>query len=196
MYFGEVGDNSKTLLTYFTRNGARACGDDENPAEYMLETIGVGSHNKSDIDWHQVWKDSPESQSVRTEIDHIHAEKAAEPVTESGDSSSEFAMPLYYQIQQTTFRVFQQYWRMPNYIWGKLMLGLASSLFIGFSFFLQNSSSAGLQNSIFAIFMLTATLSTLVQQVSSLPKICFENSANLSSDHAKLRPPTFLIRSP
>jgi len=34
------------------------------------------------------------------------------------------------------------------------MLGIMSALFIGFSFYKQNNSSAGLQNTIFGIFML------------------------------------------
>jgi len=35
VYFGEIGENSRTLLNYFESNGAEKCGEDENPAEYM-----------------------------------------------------------------------------------------------------------------------------------------------------------------
>ena len=45
------------------------------------------------------------------------------------------------------------------------MLGVMSALFIGFSFYKQNSSQQGLQNTIFSIFMLTSIFSTLVQQI-------------------------------
>jgi hypothetical protein len=34
VYFGDIGKNSTTLLNYFEANGARKCGNDENPAEY------------------------------------------------------------------------------------------------------------------------------------------------------------------
>ena len=44
-----------------------------------------------------------------------------------------------------------------------------SALFIGFSFYIQNSSQTGLQNTIFGIFMLTTIFSTLVQQASKSP---------------------------
>lgn len=33
VYFGEIGDDSRTLLDYFESNGARRCEDEENPAE-------------------------------------------------------------------------------------------------------------------------------------------------------------------
>lgn len=32
VYFGDIGHNSETLLEYFSSNGARKCGDDENPS--------------------------------------------------------------------------------------------------------------------------------------------------------------------
>ena len=49
-----------------------------------------------------------------------------------------------------------------------------SALFIGFSFYKQNSSQQGLQNQIFSIFMLTAILSTLVQQI--MPRFVIQRS--------------------
>ncbi|KAG9617345.1 putative ABC multidrug transporter, partial [Aureobasidium melanogenum] len=42
VYFGEIGENSRTLLDYFEANGARHCEDDENPAEFMLEIVNAG----------------------------------------------------------------------------------------------------------------------------------------------------------
>lgn len=33
VYFGDIGESSHTLLDYFESNGARKCGDQENPAE-------------------------------------------------------------------------------------------------------------------------------------------------------------------
>ena len=165
MYFGDIGKNSHTLLNYFEAGGARKCGDEENPAEYMLEIVGAGSHHKSAQDWPEVWKASRESNEVQTELDRIHNAKAKEAVSEEG-TTGEFAMPLTSQIYHVTVRVFQQYWRTPSYIFGKIMLCIMTALFVGFSFFRQNGSRTGLQNTLFAIFMVTTTFSTLVQQVS------------------------------
>jgi ABC-type multidrug transport system ATPase subunit len=36
VYFGDIGENSRTLLNYFESNGADKCGDDDNPAEVSM----------------------------------------------------------------------------------------------------------------------------------------------------------------
>lgn len=36
VYFGDIGENSKTVINYFEGQGGRKCGDDENVAEYVL----------------------------------------------------------------------------------------------------------------------------------------------------------------
>lgn len=131
VYFGDIGDNSETLLDYFERNGAPPCGASENPAEYMLDVVGAGPSGKSEIDWPTVWNQSEESGRVKQEIDAMHEEKAQQPVAGEGEgASSTFAMPFTTQIFYVTWRVFQQYWRTPSYIWGKMLLGVMSALFM------------------------------------------------------------------
>lgn len=166
VYFGNIGPNSKTLLSYFEKNGAEKCGEDANPAEYMLTMVGAGASGKSTKDWHEVWKSSEEAKEVQNEIDRIQEEMGREhSCDESAASHSEFAMPFTSQLREVTYRVFQQYWRTPEYIFSKLILGIASALFIGFSFFHANSSLQGLQVVIFSVFLLTAIFTTLVQQI-------------------------------
>lgn len=124
----------------------------------MLTTclVGAGSH-KSNQDWPLVWKESEEAKGVQKELDRIHEEKKHEEVREDGNSTTAYAMPIIAQIKHVTIRVFQQYWRTPSYIYAKFLLGIASALFIGFSFFLENTSVTGLQNTLFGIFMLTSS---------------------------------------
>jgi ATP-binding cassette, subfamily G (WHITE), member 2, PDR len=126
----------------------------------MLDIVG----KKSKFDWPETWKNSQEFKEVLAELDRIHNEKRDQQMTEQGHSG-EFAMPLTSQIYYVAVRVFQQYWRTPTYIYGKFSLGVMSALFIGFSFYKQNSTATGLQNTLFSIFMLTSIFSTLVQQV-------------------------------
>ena len=114
IYFGDIGKNSKTMLDYFERNGAPECDGDANPAEYILEICG----KKSDRDWSEVWKATPEAQAVQGEIDQICESKKNEPPAEQG-LNSQFAMPLTSQMYYVTVRVFQQYWRTPSYVSGK-----------------------------------------------------------------------------
>jgi ABC-type multidrug transport system ATPase subunit len=166
VYFGNIGENSRTLLDYFEANGGRKCGEQENPAEYMLEIVNQGS-NLQGVDWHHVWNASTEREAVIQEIEHIHAEKASHVVAaeEEAGSHSEFAMSFGKQLQAVTARVFQQYWRTPSYILSKFILATAAGLFIGFSFYQANSSLAGMQNVLFAVFMVITIFSTVVQQV-------------------------------
>lgn len=77
-------------------------------------------------------------------------------------------MPVLKQFPIVMQRVFQQYWRMPMYVLAKMMLGLCSGLFIGFSFFQADSSTQGLQNTIFSLFMICAIFSSIVQQIIPL----------------------------
>lgn len=169
VYFGPIGDNSRTLLDYFESHGARKCGDSENPAEFMLDVVNAGTNSKGE-DWFDVWKQSNESQMVQAEIEHIHKEKQDDR-SESDDSvisRSEFAMPFWFQLYQVTYRVFQQYWRMPSYIISKWGLGIAGGLFIGFSFYQAKTSLQGMQTIIYSVFMLCTTFTSFVQQVCLL----------------------------
>ncbi|KAJ5692401.1 CDR ABC transporter [Penicillium macrosclerotiorum] len=169
VYFGPIGEQSRTLLDYFESHGARKCGDSENPAEFMLDVVNAGCNSQGE-DWFNVWKQSKESGLVQTEIDRIHKEKQGQ-VQQSDDSSAshqEFAMPFWFQLYQVTYRVFQQYWRMPSYIISKWGLGIASGLFIGFSFYQAKTSLQGMQTIIYSVFMLCTIFTSLVQQLMPL----------------------------
>ncbi|KAH8590156.1 putative ABC transporter CDR4 [Bisporella sp. PMI_857] len=165
VYFGDIGRNSRVLLDYFESNGAEKCGEDANPAEYMLTMVGAGATGKSTRDWHEVWKNSQEAKDVQTELARIKSEMSQQAQSNESAGQSEFAMPFYSQLVEVTVRVFQQYWRTPGYIYSKILLGVASALFIGFSFFHAEASKQGLQNIIFSIFMITTIFTTLVQQI-------------------------------
>ena len=45
VYHGSLGKDSRQLIGYFERNGAKKCPPSTNPAEYMLEAIGAGDPN-------------------------------------------------------------------------------------------------------------------------------------------------------
>ncbi|EAW07735.1 ATP-binding cassette transporter [Aspergillus clavatus NRRL 1] len=175
VYFGEIGEQSRILLDYFERNGARVCNSSENPAEYMMEIIGAGASGKASQDWSVVWNESPEAKKVQEEINRINHERASASSSDnSATQHGEYAMPFISQLWYVTHRVFQQYWREPGYIWAKIILGAASSLFIGFTFFKPDSSLQGFQDVLFSAFMLTSVFSTLVQQI--MPKFVMQRS--------------------
>lgn len=124
MYFGPVGKDSHILIDYFQRNGAPDCPSGANPAEYMLEAIGAAPGSHTDIDWFQVWRDSPEYEEVHRELEEMKEERSQleQPVAANKTEYYEFAAPFWQQYLATQKRVFEQYWRTPEYIYSKLLL--------------------------------------------------------------------------
>jgi ATP-binding cassette subfamily G (WHITE) protein 2 (PDR) len=151
----------------------------------MLEIVNNGANDEGQ-DWHSVWKSSDMRKTVEREIDEIHHEKQHEEVAGQDEAGAfdEFAMPFGFQLKEVTVRVFQQYWRMPSYVFAKFGLGIAAGLFIGFTFYSSASSLAGMQNFLFAVFMVTTIFSTIVQQVS----YSLSSSLNVSLTLSRFNP--------
>lgn len=167
VYFGKVGKDSKVLTEYFERNGASQCPKDANPAEWMLQVIGAAPGSHTDINWHDTWRKSPEYSEVHKELDRLRDERPKQTTVKTDDKQSyrEFAAPFRVQLWETTYRVFQQYWRTPSYIYSKAALCTLSALFIGFIFFNAPLTQQGLQNQMFSIFLLFTIFGQLVQQI-------------------------------
>ena len=153
VYYGDIGTRSKILTSYFERNGSRSCGSEENPAEWMLDVIGAAPGSQNTIDWPAVWYDSPERQEIKRQLAELKEELSMKPEDNDPKALREFAAPFGQQLKEVTTRVFEQYWRTPSYLYSKVLLCTASSLFIGFSFWMAPTSLQGLQNQLFAIFM-------------------------------------------
>ncbi|SPO03131.1 probable ABC1 transport protein [Cephalotrichum gorgonifer] len=163
VYFGDIGEGSRTLSSYFERHGASPCPPGENPAEWMLEVIGAAPGSTSEIEWHQTWRDSAEYQGVQAELQRLRDNPSA-VVAEDQSSYQEFAAPLWDQLIIVSYRVFQQFYRTPSYIYSKFSLGTCVALFIGLVFLNAPLSIQGLQNQMFAIFQILSVFGQLVQQ--------------------------------
>lgn len=168
VYFGDIGENSETLLSYFRRNGARQCLPSENPAEYILEAIGAGATSEVTENWHSIWKSSPEFTQTNKEIDRLIAELSSDEVKyESRLGDSRFATSYFYQFRHVLVRTAITLWRNLNYIMSKMMLLLSSGLYVGFTFFNVGPSFIGLQNSMFAVLMSLIVSAPLMVQMQS-----------------------------
>jgi ATP-binding cassette subfamily G (WHITE) protein 2 (PDR) len=174
VYYGDVGANSKILVDYFVRNGGPPCPPSANPAEWMLEVIGAAPGSHTDIDWHQAWRNSAEYAEVKRHLAELKSERGQAEALQRTQSAQkredkaayrEFAAPFGQQLIATTKRVFQQYWRTPSYIYSKIILCVSSAIFIGFSLYQMPNTAQGLQNQMFAIFMLMTIFGQLVQQI-------------------------------
>ena len=165
VYFGDVGQNSSILTDYFVRNGARPCGIEENPAEWMLEVIGAAPGSSTEVDWPVAWNESVEKAEVREQLAHMRRELIEKEVEIDSTSLDEYAAPMGLQLVAVTQRVFQQFWRTPSYLYSKTFLCCSTGLFIGFSFWDAPTSMQGIQNQLFSIFMLLTIFGNLVQQM-------------------------------
>ena len=177
VYFGEIGENSKTMTGYFESNGAKPCPPAANPAEWMLEVIGAAPGSHTDIDWFETWRESSEYNAIQRELEGIKLERqSSNPIIDENDAGSyrEFAAPFSVQLRENLYRVFQQYWRTPVYIYAKTALCTLVALFIGFIFFNAPNTVQGLQNQTFAIFNLMTVFGQIVQQ--SMPQFVIQRS--------------------
>ncbi|KIW02434.1 uncharacterized protein PV09_06248 [Verruconis gallopava] len=174
VYFGDIGPNAETLISYFERNGGFPCPKDANPAEWMLEVIGAAPGSHTDIDWFEVWRNSPEYKEVHRELDRLIEEGPSSQALERTQTQqkredkaayAQFAAPFSEQMWEVQKRVFQQYWRTPSYIYSKTLLCLSTALFVGFIFFKAPLTQQGLQNQMLAIFMIFTCFGQLVQQI-------------------------------
>lgn len=167
VYFGDIGENSSTMLNYFERNGAPRCGPDDNPAEYMLDVIGAGATAVSTTDWYNVWKCSPEAAQLQDYINDLHEQGRSHP-RQLNDQYSVFATSWLHQFVALTHRNFQAYWRNPTYIRAKFLLNIAGGLLVGFTFFQATDSLQGTQNKLFSIFLSLVLSVAIVHQLMAV----------------------------
>ncbi|PSN70792.1 ABC-transporter [Corynespora cassiicola Philippines] len=154
VYCGELGDNSQVVLDYFSNYGAPKCNPKENPAEYILEQIGAGAGNKATLDWPSIWNTSSERQDLAAYIHRLETKEGNTTTSISPSLSRPFATSWFFQYRTVQKRLFQQQWRSPTYITGKLAVNVVGGMFMSFTFFKENNSIQGLQNKTFAIFMI------------------------------------------
>lgn len=153
VYFGDIGENSRVMLDYFERNGARTCHKDENPAEYILQAIGAGvSAGKSSVDWADVWRNSQEKRSVKEELDTIQKTIGSQPPSPA--DAREFSTSMGYQLVQVYKRMNRVWYRDTTYNFGRLLNALFVGLFNGFTFYQLGNSASDLTLRIFFVFQI------------------------------------------
>ncbi|KAH6695443.1 ABC-2 type transporter-domain-containing protein [Plectosphaerella plurivora] len=148
VYFGDIGDQAKTIKDYFGRYGA-PCPEEANVAEHMIDVVsGNLSHGKN---WSDVWLQSPEHDAVSTELDRLIADAASKPPA-TNDDGHEFATSMTTQIKLVTQRMNKSLYRNVDYVNNKVALHISSALFNAFTFWKIGSSVGELQMKLFTIF--------------------------------------------
>ncbi|CAI7673956.1 unnamed protein product [Penicillium pancosmium] len=174
VYFGDLGPRMQTLIKYFENKGSIDCPKNANPAEWMLEVIGAAPGSHADRDWAEVWLESPERAQIKQELADMKSELRQKPVPPPTAGYGEFATPIWYQFLICIRRMFQQYYRSPGYLYSKTAMCVFPPIFIGFTFWRMPNTQQGLQNQMFAIFMLLVIFPNLVQQM--MPSFCTQRS--------------------
>ncbi|KAL2789133.1 ABC-2 type transporter-domain-containing protein [Aspergillus keveii] len=166
VYFGDIGQDSQTLINYFRRNGAE-CPSDANPAEWMLDAIGAGqSRHLGNRDWVEFWRESPELAQAKREIVDIKARRAEEARQNQADKvEDEYATPLWHQIKAVCKRTNIVFWRSRKYGFTRLFTHVSISLITGLAFLQLDDSRASLQYRIFVLFNVTIIPIIIIQQV-------------------------------
>ncbi|KAL4772765.1 ABC-2 type transporter-domain-containing protein [Aspergillus nidulans var. acristatus] len=167
VYFGDIGEDSSTLLAYFRRNGAE-CPPDANPAEWMLDAIGAGStRHLGSCDWVEFWRASPERERVKQEIAEIKSRRAEEARQNQATkpAEKEYATPLWHQIKTVCKRTNIVFWRSHKYGFTRLFTHFNISLITGLAFLQLNDSRASLQYRIFVLFNVTVIPIIIIQMV-------------------------------
>ncbi|PYH74263.1 ABC multidrug transporter [Aspergillus vadensis CBS 113365] len=158
VYFGSTGENAQPLLDYLESNGApRTLRQDENAAEYIVEILSSAT-NKHGEAWSDIW-------AKNNQVDPIHEEFASVHTQNNNPTDSkEFATSLHLQFPIVFRRTLQQYWRSPLSILSRILLQISAVLIITFSFYKHGTSISGLQETIFATFMICTLFVPIVHQ--------------------------------
>ena len=128
VYFGDLGEGCKTMIDYFESHGAHKCPADANPAEWMLEVVGAAPGSHANQDYYEVWRNSEEYRAVQSELDWMERELPKKGSITAAEDKHEFSQSIIYQTKLVSIRLFQQYWRSPDYLWSKFILTIFNQL--------------------------------------------------------------------
>ncbi|KAK2768713.1 hypothetical protein FQN54_000569 [Arachnomyces sp. PD_36] len=164
VYFGDIGDNGKTVKDYFAGHGA-SCAPSVNPAEHIIDV--VSGHLSQGRDWNQIWLNSPEHDYTVKELDRLIQDAASKPPG-TVDDGREFATTLWEQTKLVTHRMNVALYRNTDYVNNKFMLHIGSALFNGFSFWMIGDTVSDLQLSLFTIFSFIFVAPGVINQLQPL----------------------------
>ncbi|KAF1992911.1 hypothetical protein P154DRAFT_557972 [Amniculicola lignicola CBS 123094] len=162
VYFGDIGPRSNTLTAYFERSGASPCRTDQNPAEWLLDTL-----DQSTTDWAVAWAGSPERQRVLEDaaLMKTHLASLVDSEGVSGRSVATFAAPFLVQLRLVTMRSILHDWRTPSFLWSKTFTTFFVAFLNGVSVWQSPNSIQGLQNQFFSLFIFFTIFTTHTQLI-------------------------------
>jgi ATP-binding cassette, subfamily G (WHITE), member 2, PDR len=122
MYFGEIGSGGTVVTGYFESHGARPCREQENPAEWLLDIVGAVVGSKNTKNWSEIWRNSTQKKEVKNHVADLTRELSALPTKQDDKARQEYAVSFIAQVWAVTLRTFEQDWRIPSYLYSKILL--------------------------------------------------------------------------
>lgn len=165
VYFGDIGQNAKTIKEYFGRYGA-PCPPEANPAEHMIDVVS-GNGPAHDQDWNQIWLQSPEHDQLSKDLDHMVAEAAARDSGVEHDEN-EFAASMWTQVKLVTHRMNISLFRNTEYVDNKFAMHISLALLNGFTFWMIGDSLTDLQQNLFTVFNFIFVAPGVISQLQPL----------------------------
>lgn len=152
----------------------------QNPAEWIMEITSQSGQDETPIDWEATWQKSERRRQAKRTTANLRDKLSLLGL----DGPHRYEQHLSRQLYCVTIRLFKHNWRTPSYIYSKALLYLdrdsayntirntdfdrqIQALFISFSFWMSVNSVQGLQNQIFALFLLLTIFTNLDQQIIS-----------------------------
>ncbi|KIW01615.1 uncharacterized protein PV09_07086 [Verruconis gallopava] len=188
VYFGDIGKDAQTLLSYFSKHGAH-CPPDANPAEWMLDAIGAGiaprinPDGNPNKDWADTWRESEELASIKQDIIRMKQERSQEVSAALLGEQHEYATPLWHQIKIVCTRQSLSFWRTPNYGFTRLFNHVIIALLTGLCYLQLDDSKTSLQYRVFIIFQVTVLPALILAQVE--PKYAMARMISYREQAAK-----------
>jgi hypothetical protein len=133
VFFGELGDQSKYLISYFESHGAERIDMGDNPANWMLREITSPSNSK---DLAEEYVSSPEYAKLKAQLSEV--KETTSPALEI-TFPTRFAAPAEARQKLMNKRLQTIYWRSPAYNLSRLLVCSAIA-FILASIFLYDRS--------------------------------------------------------
>ncbi|AQZ10736.1 (ZYRO0F08866g) [Zygosaccharomyces parabailii] len=165
VYFGDIGENSSTLLSYFERQSGVKCGISENPAEYILNCIGAGATASASADWGDLWRESPECVAAHEEVEELVRILPGRPTNDDPELCTRYAASYPVQLKMLHQRTHIQFWRSPIYIRAKFFECVSCALFVGLSYVGVNHSVGAAMEAFSSIFMLLLIAVAMINQL-------------------------------
>lgn len=122
VYFGPLGEDCRTMVEYFEKNGARPCARGENPADWVLSVTAAADGTQKPIDWADVWHGSAEKAAVKQQLAKMKQGFGEAAAPEMQMPAREYAASFVSQLYTVSKRGFEELWRTPTYLWSMCFL--------------------------------------------------------------------------